>query len=74
MVTETIKKDMLPVKRVPPGELWHYTTLDVLECFLKGEIAFSHYKFMNDEAELSYACLCRYYNIVRYSSKGTTSS
>ena len=54
MVTETIKKDMLPVKRVPPGELWHYTTLDVLECFLKGEIAFSHYKFMNDEAELSY--------------------
>lgn len=54
MVTETTKKDILPATKVPPGDLWHYTTIDVLECFLKGEIAFSHYKFMNDDAELSY--------------------
>lgn len=54
MVTETTKREILSATRVPPGDLWHYTTIDVLECFLKGEIAFSHYKFMNDDAELSY--------------------
>lgn len=36
------------------GLLWHYTSIDVLEHFLQGEIAFTHYKFMNDNQELSY--------------------
>ena len=38
----------------PPGVTWHYTTIDVLEHFLQGEVAFSHYKFLNDDSELSY--------------------
>lgn len=41
-------------KLPPPGVIWHYTSVDVLEHFLLGEIAFSHYKFLNDSAELSY--------------------
>ena len=41
-------------KLPPPGVIWHYTSVDVLEYFLQGEIAFSHYKFMNDDSELSY--------------------
>ena len=52
----------LPVERLPPpGVLWHYTAIDALEYFLKGEIAFSHYKFLNDDAELQYGkeLLCR---------------
>lgn len=36
------------------GLIWHYTSLSVLERFLQGEIAFSHYKFMNDEKDLAY--------------------
>lgn len=36
------------------GLLWHYTSIDVIEHLLQGEIAFSHYKFMNDDQELSY--------------------
>lgn len=47
--------DPLPLKRLPPpGVIWHYTSIDVLEHFLRGEIAFSHYKFLNDDLELSY--------------------
>ncbi len=54
MVTETKEKKVFAATKVPQGDLWHYTTIDVLEHFLEGEIAFSHYKFMNDDAELSY--------------------
>lgn len=54
MVTEVVK-DPLSLKRLPPpGVIWHYTSIDVLERFLRGEIAFSHYKFLNDDSELSY--------------------
>lgn len=42
------------VKVRNPGIIWHYTSIDVLEHFLKGEIALSHYKFMNDDDELEY--------------------
>ena len=54
MVTTAPKKEILSATKVPPGNLWHYTTIDVLEHFLKTEIAFFFYKFMNDDAELSY--------------------
>ena len=54
MVTE-VAKDSLPIEKLPPpGVVWHYTSVDVLEYFLRGEIAFSHYRFMNDDLELSY--------------------
>ena len=43
-----------PLRPPPPGVLWHYTTLDAIEYFLQGDIAFSHYKFLNDDAELQY--------------------
>lgn len=42
------------VKVRKPGNIWHYTSVEVLEHFLKGEIALSHYKFMNDDDELEY--------------------
>ena len=54
--------DTLPLKKLPPpGVLWHYTTIDVVEYFLRGEVAFSHYKFLNDNAELQHGkdLLCR---------------
>lgn len=54
MITETTVSIEKPQRLPPPGSLWHYTTLDVLEHFLQGEIAFSHYKFLNDDSELSY--------------------
>ena len=41
-------------KLPPPGVIWHYTSTEVLEHFLEGEIAFSHYKFLNDDSELTY--------------------
>ena len=54
MVTEETNNP-LPLKRLPPpGVIWHYTSVDVLEHFLRGEIACSHYKFLNDDLELSY--------------------
>lgn len=54
MVTE-VSNDPLPLKKLPPpGVIWHYTSIDVLDCFLRGEIAFSHCKFLNDDLELSY--------------------
>lgn len=54
MVTE-VTNDPLPLAKLPPpGVIWHYTSIDVFEHFLKGEIAFSHYKFLNDDSELSY--------------------
>ena len=54
MVTETTVSIEKPQRLPPPGILWHYTGVDVLEHFLQGEIAFSHYKFLNDDSELSY--------------------
>ena len=54
MVTETTVSIEKPQRLPPPGSLWHYTTIDVLERFLQGEIAFSHYKFLNDDSELLY--------------------
>ena len=54
MVTETKVPIERPARLPPPGVLWHYTTLDAIEYFLKGDIAFSHYKFLNDDAELRY--------------------
>ena len=54
MVTETTVSIEKPQRLPPPGILWHYTGVDVLEHFLRGEIAFSHYKFLNDDLELSY--------------------
>ena len=43
-------------RKVKPceGDLWHYTPLGSLEYFLKGEVAFSHYKFMNDDEEIEF--------------------
>ena len=50
-----VAKDPFSLKKLPPpGVIWHYTSVDVLEHFLRGEIAFSHYRFMNDDLELSY--------------------
>ena len=54
MVAETKVSIERPARLPPPGVIWHYTSIDVLEYFLKGEIAFSHYKFLNDDLELSY--------------------
>ena len=54
MTTEITSLKEKPLKMPPPGILWHYTSLDVLEHFLLGEIAFSHYKFLNDDSELLY--------------------
>ena len=54
MVTEVAKDPFSPKKLPPPGVIWHYTSVDVLEHFLCGEIAFAHYRFMNDDLELSY--------------------
>ena len=54
MVTETTVSIEEPQRLPLPGNLWHYTTIDVLEHFLQGEIAFTHYKFLNDDSELSY--------------------
>ena len=45
MVTETSTSIEEPQWLPPPGILWHYTTIDVLERYLQGEIAFTHYKF-----------------------------
>lgn len=52
MIAETGKSSVMPVKLVPPGIVWHYTTIPVLEYFVLGKIALSHYKFMNDDSEL----------------------
>ena len=53
-MTEVAKDPFSLEKLPPPGVIWHYTSVDVLEHFLRGEIAFSHYRFMNDDLELSY--------------------
>lgn len=50
---EQLKERFLRMTIKPAkGLLWHYTSIDVLEFFLKGEIAFTHYKFLNDDAEV----------------------
>ena len=54
MVTEVAKDPFSLKKLPPPGVIWHYTSVDVLEHFLRGEIAFAHYRFMNDDLEFSY--------------------
>ena len=54
MVTEIKVSIERPVRHLPPGVIWHYTNIEVLEHFLQGEIAFSHYKFLNDDSELTY--------------------
>lgn len=54
MDTEATVSIEKPQRLPPPGILWHYTGVDVLEHFLQGAIAFSHYKFLNDDSELSY--------------------
>ena len=53
-MTEVANDPFSLEKLPPPGVIWHYTSVDVLEHFLRGEIAFSHYRFMNDDLELSY--------------------
>ena len=54
MVTEETENP-LPLKKLPPlGVIWHYTSVDVFERILMGELAFSHYRFMNDSAEIEY--------------------
>ena len=53
-MTDKIPRNVKPMRKPRPGILWHYTTIDVIEHFLKGEISFSHYKFLNDDSELSY--------------------
>ena len=43
MISEELSA-LFPLERLPlPGVIWHYTSVDVLEHFLRGEIAFSHY-------------------------------
>lgn len=49
---EQVKERFLRLVKPAKGLLWHYTSIDVLEFFLKGEIAFTHYKFLNDDAEV----------------------
>ena len=49
---EQIKERFLCLVKPAKGCLWHYTSVDVLEFFLKGEIAFTHYKFLNDDEEI----------------------
>ena len=54
MISEELSA-LFPLERLPLiGVIWHYTSIDVLEHFLRGEIAFSHYKFLNDDLELAY--------------------
>lgn len=42
------------VKLPSPGIIWHYTTIEAFDCILREGIAFSHYRFLNDDSELSY--------------------
>jgi hypothetical protein len=49
---EQVKERFLRLVKPAKGCLWHYTSVDVLEFFLKGEIAFTHYKFLNDDEEI----------------------
>jgi hypothetical protein len=49
---EQLKERFLRLVKPAKGYLWHYTSVDVLEFFLKGEIAFTHYKFLNDDEEI----------------------
>ena len=49
---EQVKERFSRLVKPAKGYLWHYTSLDVLEFFLKDEIAFTHYKFLNDDEEI----------------------
>lgn len=45
-----------PKKRVIPnnGLIWHYTAMPVLENFLRGTVALTHFRFLNDSKDLEY--------------------
>ena len=44
-----------PVEKLPsPGVIWHYTTIEAFGRILEDGIAFSHYRFLNDDSELTY--------------------
>ena len=49
---EQVKERFLRLVKPAKGCLWHYTSVDVLEFFLKGEVSFTHYKFLNDDEEV----------------------
>lgn len=49
---EQVKERFLRIVKPAKGLLWHYTSIEVLEFFLKGEISFTHYKFLNDDEEV----------------------
>lgn len=34
--------------------IWHYTTMPVLENFLQGKVALTHFRFLNDSKDLAY--------------------
>jgi hypothetical protein len=46
------KEKFLALVKPADGCVWHYTSVDILDFFLRGEIAFTHYKFMNDDDEI----------------------
>ena len=49
---EQVKESFLRIVKPAKGFLWHYTSVEVLEFFLKGEVSFTHYKFLNDDEEV----------------------
>lgn len=49
---EQIRERFLRIVKPAKGFLWHYTSVEVLEFFLKGEVSFTHYKFLNDDEEV----------------------
>lgn len=49
---EQIKERFLCQVKPAKGCVWHYTSVNVLEFFLKGEVSFTHYKFLNNDEEV----------------------
>lgn len=49
---EQVRERFLRMVRPAKGLLWHYTSVEVLEFLLKGEVSFTHYKFLNDDEEV----------------------
>ena len=50
VVVERAKKRRIPNN----GLIWHYTSMSVLENFLQGKIALTHFRFLNDSKDLEY--------------------
>lgn len=49
-IFEKLKKRVIPNN----GLIWHYTAMPVLENFLRGTVALTHFRFLNDSKDLEY--------------------